>query len=121
MRPLIFIALVLALSINVASSNDQFEENDRTGWAFYLDNDLLTTGDRDQDYTGGAAVTLSGAAAATYPLSVDSWLTRLDRLSRFEKFYSDREYFERHNFEFGFTLFTPKDILVAEPLPDDHP
>ena len=115
------IALMFALGMNIASSNDQFAEEDRTGWAFYLDNDLLTSGDRDQDYTGGVAATLSGAAAATFPLSVDGWLTGLNRFSRLERAYTDREHFQRHNFEFGFTVFTPKDIFAAEPIPDDHP
>lgn len=115
------IGLMFAVTTNIASSNDQIVEKDRTGWALYLDNDVLTTGDDDQDYTGGAAATLSGAAVADYPLSVDGWLTGLNRFSRFEKIYADREHFQRHNFEFGFTLFTPRDISVAEPLPDDHP
>jgi hypothetical protein len=112
---------MLALGMNVASSNDLLEEEARTGWALYFDNDLLTAGDNDQDYTGGIAVTLSGAAAAALPLSVDGWLTALNHFSRVENLYDDRENFKRHNFEFGFTLFTPRDTSTAEPLPNDHP
>ena len=118
---IVVVGLMLVLTTSIAYSNDQFVEQDRTGWALCLDNDLLTTGDKDQGYTGGAAATLSGAAAAEYPLSVDGWLTGLNRFSRFEKDYVEHHHFQRHNFEFGFTLFTPRDISVAEPLPDDHP
>ena len=97
------------------------DEKYKTGWAFYLDNDVLTTGNRDQDYTGGFAVTLSGRRAMEYPISIDSWLRGLDGFSRFENLYKDRDHFQRHSFEFGITLFTPSDISVSEPLPDDHP
>ena len=96
-------------------------EPHNTGWAFYLDNDVLTTGDRDQDYTGGFALTLSGVRALEYPISIDGWLTSLDRFSRFRNVYRDRDHFQRHSFEYGVTLFTPSDISVAAPIPDDHP
>jgi len=52
---------------------------------------------------------------------VDGWLTALNRFSRAENLYDDRDNFQRHNFEFGFTLFTPRDISAAEPLSNDHP
>ncbi len=39
------------------------EEKHNTGWALYLDNDALTTGRRDEDYTGGFTFTFSGARA----------------------------------------------------------
>jgi hypothetical protein len=45
----------------------------------------------------------------------------MNRFSRLENVFADREHFKRHNFEFGFTFFTPSAISVAEPLPDDHP
>ena len=66
------------------ATHDLAYEKYSTGWAFYLDNDALTTGDNDEDYTGGFAVTLSGRRATEYPISLDGWLNGLDRFSRFE-------------------------------------
>lgn len=66
------------------SPHDLAYEKYSTGWAFYLDNDALTTGESDEDYTGGFAVTLSGRRATEYPISLDGWLNGLDRFSRFE-------------------------------------
>ncbi len=117
----ILISLVLISFPGLAADIDPLGEKDRTGWALYFDNDLLTAGDNDQDYTGGIAVTLSGARAAEHALSVDGWLTALNGFSGLERIYGERDSFQRHNFEFGFTLFTPTDISVPEPIPDDHP
>lgn len=120
-RIIMLISLVLASIPGHASDTYPLFEKDRTGWALYIDNDGLADGSEDQDYTGGIAVTLSGARAAEYPLSVDGWLTALNGLSGLERIYDDRDHFQRHNFEFGFTLFTPSDISTPEPIADDHP
>lgn len=117
----ILISLVLISVPGLASDLDPFYEKDRTGWALYIDNDLLTGGDNDQDYTGGIAITLSGARAAEHSLSVFGWLTALNSFSGLERVYRDRNLFQRHNFEIGFTLFTPVDISTSEPIADDHP
>ena len=66
------------------SPHDLAYEKYSTGWAFYLDNDALTTGESDEDYTGGFAVTLSGRRETEYHISLDGWLNGLDRFSRFE-------------------------------------
>jgi len=111
-------------SLSHAQDNDTSDlgiETHNSGWAFYLDNDVLTSGSRDQDYTGGFAVTFSGARVLEYPISIDGWLAGLDRFSRFRNVYADRDHFQRHSFEFGTTLFTPADISVAAPIPGDHP
>ena len=109
-----------ATQVNDELTADPTEEKHNTGWAFYLDNDVLTTGDRDQDYTGGFAVTQSGLRA-TKGFSINGWLAGLDRFSRFQKLYEGREHFQLHSFEFGVTLFTPADISVSTPIFDDHP
>ena len=117
----ILISLALTSLPGLASDNFPLFEKDRTGWALYVDNDLFVDASEDQDYTGGIAVTLSGALAAEYSLSVDGWLTALNSFSKFERLYGEPDHFQRHNFEFGFTLFTPSDISTSEPIPDDHP
>jgi len=117
----ILISLVLISFSALGSDLDPLYERDRTGWALYFDNDLFTGGGNDQDYTGGVAITLSGARTTEYPLSVDGWLTALNGFSGLERVYGDHENFQRHNFEFGFTLFTPNDISTPEPIADDHP
>ncbi len=38
-------------------------EPENTGWSFQFDNDVFVGGNKDQDYTGGVAVTLSGNRA----------------------------------------------------------
>ena len=115
------ISLIWTSVSGLASEIDLIDERDRTGWAMYFDNDLLTAGENDQDYTGGIAITLSGALATERPWSVDGWLTALNGFSGFEKVYGDVDHFQRHNFEFGFTLFTPVDISTPEAIADDHP
>ncbi len=97
------------------------EEKHNTGWAFYLDNDALTTGRRDEDYTGGFTFTFSGARATKYPISLQRVLHSTDKFFRFTKAYQGKDYFQRHSFEFGLTLFTPADISTPDPIFDDHP
>ena len=79
----ILISLALTSLPGLASDNFPLFEKDRTGWALYVDNDLIADGSKDQDCTGGIAVTLSGARAAEYSLSVDGWLTALNSFSKF--------------------------------------
>lgn len=54
-----------------------------TGWALFLDNDALTFGPHDHDYTGGLAVTLAGQRARDWAGSLDPALGALDRVSGF--------------------------------------
>lgn len=93
----------------------------KTGWSFYLDNDALTAVNRDQQYTGGFAFTLSGRRAVEYKWSLDPVLTFLDRITRFDRLYSRSPHTTRHSIEFGATSFTPEDVEVEEPIFDDHP
>ena len=96
-------------------------EKHNTGWAFYLDNDMLTTGNVDQDYTGGFALTLSGRRATRYFFSLDKYLNKVEKFTRFEKLYTSKDHFQLHSIEFGLTLFTPRNIATSELLENDHP
>jgi len=92
-----------------------------TGWSFYIDNDALTLINRDQQYTGGFALTLSGRRAVEYPWSLDPALGWLDRLTGFKALSASGRRSMRHSFELGTTAFTPEDIETAQPVRDDHP
>jgi len=97
------------------------EEYD-TGWALYIDNDVLISGGKvDQDYTGGLSVTLSGSRATSYLISIESWRETLTKWMSLDNFYNDKKHFDLHSFSFGMTLFTPADLSATEPILDDHP
>lgn len=93
----------------------------KTGWSFYFDNDALTLINRDQQYTGGFAFTLSGRRAVEYGWSLDPALRFLDRITRFDRLYTRGPHTTRHSIEFGATSFTPDEIEREEPIFDDHP
>jgi hypothetical protein len=63
-RIAVLISLALISFPGIAADIDLIGEKDWSGWALYFDNDLLTAGNKDQNYTGGIAITLSGARAA---------------------------------------------------------
>lgn len=91
------------------------------GWSLNIDNDLFSGGDRDRDYTGGIAVAVTGSGTRDWLFSLDNARDALTRLTHFDHLYRNQSQLSRHSIEFGFTLFTPSDISVAEPIKDDHP
>ena len=101
--------------------NTQLEEKFNTGWAFYVDNDLFLNGDRDRDYTGGFALTLSGRRAKEYWYSLDRILSNADRLTGFEKLSGSERSVPLHSLELGLVAFTPNDTSAQEPLANDRP
>jgi len=86
-----------------------------------VDNDVFTGGGRDRDYTGGIALAINGDATRDWLFSLDNIRSTLSRWSGFDRFYEDEQHLTRHTIEFGFALFTPSDITIAEPIPGDHP
>jgi len=103
----------------VSSSNN--EEPAYTGWSFNTDNDLFTGGSRDQDYTGGIALAVTGKGTRNWLFSLDNARELLTRLSGFDNLYKDEQQIAQYTIEFGFTLFTPSNILIPEPIQGDHP
>ena len=121
------LALAAALVPAVAGS-DEFDEDGfvayepyNTGWAFYLDNDALAMARRDQQYTGGFALTLSGRRARESALSLDPLLKGLDRLTGIASLYEYGYRQQLHSIQFGLTAFTPEDTDLASPIFDDRP
>ena len=120
---LIMIPLTMASSCTAASDflTVEGQEPDDSGWQFYFDNDISFSDEKDRNYTGGLALTLSGRRATEYWFSMDDWLNGLDRLSGFESLQQNPAEIEHHAIEFGLTLFTPDDIATKEPIQNDHP
>jgi hypothetical protein len=89
-------------------------------WTVHLDNDLFAFVDRDRDYTGGVAFTLTGERARSHWLSPSRLLDRADRVSGFAAARRGATA-EGHALELGLLLFTPQDLAAKEPLHDDRP
>jgi hypothetical protein len=98
-----------------------FNEPYDAGWQLYVDNDLFTGSSTDRDYTGGFALAFSGHRARDWSISLDSWLDRIDNLTGIQRQQLAENGFSRHTIEFGLVLFTPENITISAPLPEDHP
>lgn len=94
-------------------------EKHNAGWTVAFDNDLLALGDRDFDYTGGVAVTLTGRRAADWWFTLDPVLGGLEFLVPGRG--TGPDYFTMHAVQFGALAFTPDDLNATEPIRDDRP
>lgn len=90
-----------------------------TGWAIYVDNDLL--GGTDRNYTFGFAVTLSGRRATEYALSLDPALQAVNGWLGVKRLFDAPDAPRRHDIAFGLTAFTPQDLAEPAPILDDQP
>jgi hypothetical protein len=83
----------------------------------HVDNDLFAGREGDRDYTGGFAVTLTGESAARGLLTLDPALQRIDRAIEPLGAAASVHYARQA----GLMVFTPGDILTAEPVAGDRP
>jgi hypothetical protein len=97
-----------------ASGREKYD----TGWAFYFDNDALTPAERDEDYTGGMALTLSGRRAQESLVSVDTPLAWLDKMVLGTRLDDTHQL---HSLQVGAIAFTPGDIQLDAVTPGDRP
>lgn len=104
----------------VAEVGRDHEEPQDSGWAFYIDNDLLAPAETDRDYTGGFSLTWSGRRVRQMPWSIDGWRVGIDRLIAVDRWYADRA-FSRHNMEGGLTVFTPGNLTDPAEQVGDRP
>src|SRR5262245_48414331 len=79
------------------------------GWSLAIDNDLFAPAQHDRDYTGGLAITVSGAQTANYWWSLDPLLQRIDRLVLPGE--RSRHSIVNHAVQVGLVSFTPQDLL----------
>lgn len=103
----------LTLDINKQSSRPA------SSWAFAFDNDLLVPGHRDQDYTYGLNFTQIGDKVDRAKVTLNAPLKAIDEFIGFtHSSLSTQETFSREIGAFG---FTPEDITINEPNPNDRP
>ena len=78
-------------------ADDDGMEKNNSGWSFHLDNDfLIPNGKRDQDYTGGLGLTLSGSQAKHSWWSLDSVLGLIDAAIGFDDISDYNHAFPMH-------------------------
>ena len=87
-----------------------------SGLRIQIDNDLFAGGERDRDYTGGFALSLSGTDARDRYLSLDPVLAAIDALTT-----PVEDVATRHARQVGLMVFTPRDVLSSAPVQDDRP
>ncbi len=109
-------ALMLSapLLAQASPADDQRIEGHIEGVRLQIDNDLFAGRERDRDYTGGFAITISGEGARDGLLSLDPLLAQIDDL--FTQPGS-----VHHARQVGLIAFTPADITSPQPLHDDRP
>jgi len=116
------LALIMAGGSRLALADYQTnQEPDNSGWSVQVDNDLIAGGSRDQDYTGGFAVTLSGNRVNHYRFTPAQLRSRLERFIGLEDFLLGQDHYRVHALEFGAALFTPSDISQSAFNPLDRP
>lgn len=120
-RILFPLLIILSLLAHADTESKLIGEKEKynTGWVLNFDNDILA--DRDRDYTGGIALTLSGRRAQEYLVSLEGVRNWLDDLLGISKLYAKEPHFQLHSVQYGATLFTPGDILNPAPIYDDRP
>jgi len=86
-----------------------------TGWALYFDNDALASGNRDEGYTGGAALTRSGRRARERAWSLDPVVGWFDELLGVGSRFGTGPHETRHAISYGLIVFTPNDTDASAP------
>lgn len=118
---LFLLLIILSLHAHADPEPNLIGEKEKynTGWVLNLDNDILA--ERDRDYTGGIALTLSGRRAQEYLFSLEGIRNWLDDLLGVSKLYAKEPHFQLHSVQYGAMLFTPGDITDPAPIYDDRP
>ncbi len=122
LRPIVAAGLLFGLAANASAEHNLGIEPENTGWSFQFDNDVFVGGNKDQDYTGGFAVTMSGRRAENYrwsPAALRRWTDH--QLGFEERLMENSEHYSKHALEWGAALFTPNDITSTQANPDDRP
>jgi len=95
------------------------QEPYNTGWSIAIANDGFLS--RDEQFTGGGTLELSGRRAVEYFWSLDPVLGFFDRISGFGGLSTESLAASAHSFTASLLVFTPDNLETSEPIRDDHP
>lgn len=117
---------LVAFSLVYASIGQagQYLEKEPVTMSLYIDNDLFTGNNKDEDYTGGFALTFSGEDASRHPFSIDKPLAWINNVARVHNLLGlDDAGISRtlHSCEIGIAAFTPTEKTSEDPIADDRP
>ena len=87
--------------------------------SIYLDNDAFSS-KKDQDYTGGLAISFSGTNAKTHPFSIDAALTWINKSLNLEDENTALKT-PLYSCEVGLNVFTPQKTTETNPIQNDRP
>jgi len=113
-----WVVVAAALVTTTANASDAITEFEPevSGVRLQVDNDLFAGGQKDRDYTGGFAFTLSGTDARDRYLSADPILAKIDALTSPTEVASTH-----HARQVGLVVFTPREVLRKDAIQDDRP
>ena len=104
-----------------SASTTMLSEPRNAGWTVQVDNDAFNGSSRDQDYTGGLAITLSGRRVLDFPISANTILDWFDRHTGVHQRDNDDTFCLGHAIQFGLVAFTPAQLESSKPIMDDRP
>ncbi len=84
------------------------------GWGLYIDNDKLAH-NTDRDYTGSFAISYAAPEEEGLPLALDK------AIDFFDGARNEPGIFRTDSFELGVVAFTPANLTISSPQPDDRP
>ncbi len=99
---------------------EKLVEDETIAISLYIDNDILTGGLSDRDYTGGFAFSFSGSNAARHPFSIDKGIDFINEALGIDTLTENSDY-TLSSCEVGLTAFTPTDKITRQPIQDDRP
>jgi hypothetical protein len=105
------------LALAVSAQSDRVDAREIGAARVQIDNDLFAGRDRDRDYTGGFAVSISGEAARDGLLSLDPALAAIDGWTDAPTKNAN----VHHARQLGLMVFTPGDTLARRPVTGDRP
>jgi len=111
----------LAASVAASAADEVFPEPWSSGWSLYVDNDGLLPRGRDEAYTGGVALTLSGRRVTRSPWTPYPLLRTINRWTGIEGLGMSGRHVVRNSVHLGGAAFTPKDVDSRAPVPGDRP